>query len=243
MLKLYPYRLIEVQKLTDHDKLVRIDACRRLLDIITNDKVIIYSDECTFYTDGNVNTKNCIMWDYERPEDFLAEKTQSAKSVTVWAGMTQNFLFGPYFFGSTVTADAYQAIITEFFIPDLQQQMGHSTGVWFQQDGAPAHAAKNTLALLQNTFETNIISRACLHEWPPRSPDLSPCDFYLWGRAKDIAYKDGSFSSVAEMQEGITRAFRVIREEKMEEINRAILAVPRRMEKCINLNGAQLYNI
>ena len=25
--------------------------------------------------------------------------------------------------------------------------------------------------------------------WPPRSPDLTPCDFFLWGYVKDNAYK------------------------------------------------------
>jgi hypothetical protein len=25
--------------------------------------------------------------------------------------------------------------------------------------------------------------------WPPRSPDITPLDFFLWGYVKDIAYK------------------------------------------------------
>ena len=24
--------------------------------------------------------------------------------------------------------------------------------------------------------------------WPPRSPDLNPCDFYLWGHLKSMVY-------------------------------------------------------
>lgn len=242
VLKLRPYHLIEVQQLSDYDKLVRVEACRRLLDV-TEDVRVIYTDECTFYTDGHVNSKNCIMWDYERPEGFFAETTQSAKSVTVWAGMTQNFLLGPYFFPATVTADAYQAILSEFFIPDLHQQGGHPTEVWFQQDGAPAHAAAGTLALLYSIFQHNMISRGCLNEWPPRSPDLSPCDFYLWGRAKDIVYKDGALGSLSQLEDGIIRAFHVIRQEKMGEINRAVQAVRGRMEKCVELQGAQLYDM
>jgi hypothetical protein len=27
-----------------------------------------------------------------------------------------------------------------------------------------------------------------LFPWPPRSPDLTPCDFYLWGFVKDSVY-------------------------------------------------------
>ena len=25
-------------------------------------------------------------------------------------------------------------------------------------------------------------------KWPPRSPDLNPCDFYLWGYLKSVVY-------------------------------------------------------
>ncbi|KAF2367907.1 hypothetical protein FHG87_001352, partial [Trinorchestia longiramus] len=25
-------------------------------------------------------------------------------------------------------------------------------------------------------------------EWPPRSPDLTPCDFFLWGYLKNKVY-------------------------------------------------------
>ena len=26
------------------------------------------------------------------------------------------------------------------------------------------------------------------HEWPARSPDLTPCDFFLWGWLKEQVY-------------------------------------------------------
>jgi hypothetical protein len=27
-----------------------------------------------------------------------------------------------------------------------------------------------------------------LHVWPPRHPDLTPCDFFLWGFVKEAVY-------------------------------------------------------
>ncbi len=59
VLKLYPYRLILTQKLSEFDKVVRLEACRHLLDVVSDDKTIVYSDECTFYTDEHVSTWNC----------------------------------------------------------------------------------------------------------------------------------------------------------------------------------------
>lgn len=37
--------------------------------------------------------------------------------------------------------------------------------------------------LVDSNQETRVLT------WPPRSPDLTPCDFFLWGYIKDFAYK------------------------------------------------------
>jgi hypothetical protein len=233
VLQMYPYRLLLVQQLSEFDKIVRVKACRLLLDIITPDKFIVFSDECTFYTDGHVNRWNCRIWDY-------AEASQSAKSVTVWGGMAQGHLFGPYFFPSTVTGDSYRAILAEFFIPDLLERLGEVEEVWFHQDGAPAHVANETKAFLVSTFHGRVISRDFIHEWPPRSPDLTPCDYYLWGVVKELVYKERIYNSLPDLQDAIIQAFEVIRMEKMDDVNRALQAVRGRMQKCVSLNGSQL---
>lgn len=48
-------------------------------------------------------------------------------------------------------------------------------------DGAPAHFSHNVRDYLKVTFQENGIGRGGHISWPPRSPDLNPCDFYLWG--------------------------------------------------------------
>jgi hypothetical protein len=55
---------------------------------------------------------------------------------------------------------------------------------WFQQDGATAHTARHPRRILKEMFPGRVVF---LHEavpWPPRSPDLSTCDFFLWGYLK-----------------------------------------------------------
>jgi hypothetical protein len=39
--------------------------------------------------------------------------------------------------------------------------------------------------------------------WPARSPDLKPCDFFFWGCLKDKAYKRNS--QTEEMKENVPR--------------------------------------
>lgn len=240
VLKLHPYRLAVVQSLSDYDKVVRFEACHRLLDVFKDDRVVIYSDEATFREDGHVNKWNYRVWEYERPDDFYVQQQQGARSVTVWAALSKYHLFGPYIFPSTVTGDAYRAILTEMFLPELLEKCGSLENVWFQQDGAPAHYANETLLLLGNIFQDRVVSRGLGHEWPPRSPDLTPCDFYLWGAVQDIVYRNGQFTSLSDLEDALINAFNLLRQEKMEDVMQAAQAVRGRLQKCIAKGGSQL---
>ena len=64
--------------------------------------------------------------------------------------------------------------------------------VSFQQDDTTCHTAKATLDVLRPVFEDRIISRRADVVWPPRSGDLTPLDYYLWGAVKDKYYADKS---------------------------------------------------
>lgn len=56
------------------------------------------------------------------------------------------------------------------------------------QDGAPVHYAQTVRTHLDEKFDGRVIGRRGTIEWPPRSPDLSPSDFFLWVYVKDRVY-------------------------------------------------------
>ena len=58
----------------------------------------------------------------------------------------------------------------------------------FQQDGATVHTANESMTIVRNMFPGHLISRFGDVPWPPRSPDLSTCDFFLWGYLKSRVY-------------------------------------------------------
>ena len=62
--------------------------------------------------------------------------------------------------------------------------------MWFQQDDAICHTTRAKMALLQETFPDCVIFCKGDINWPPRSCDLTPLDFFLWGYAKDRVYAD-----------------------------------------------------
>lgn len=53
--------------------------------------------------------------------------------------------------------------------------------LWFQQDGAKPHTAHETIDLLRTTFDGRIISLGGDFDWPPRSCDLMPLEFFFVG--------------------------------------------------------------
>jgi hypothetical protein len=64
---------------------------------------------------------------------------------------------------------------------------------YFMQDVATAHTATYSIKVLNKVFEDRLISRRL---WPARSPDLNPCDFYLWGNQKDKVYSNNPHTLV-----------------------------------------------
>ena len=59
---------------------------------------------------------------------------------------------------------------------------------WFQQDGAPAHYSVIVRHFLDDIFQDRWIGRRGPVEWAPRSPDLTPMDFFFWGYVKSLVY-------------------------------------------------------
>jgi hypothetical protein len=58
--------------------------------------------------------------------------------------------------------------------------------MWLQQDGARAHFGGT--ASLSRQFPDRSIGKGGSPAWPPRSPDLTPMDHFLWGHMNFIIY-------------------------------------------------------
>jgi hypothetical protein len=62
------------------------------------------------------------------------------------------------------------------------------------------------MKFLNEIFEERVISR---NLWHPRSPDLTPPDFYLWGATKSGVYRDRPLT-LYELNSAITAYIRNI---------------------------------
>ena len=63
-----------------------------------------------------------------------------------------------------------------------------STTSYFPAGRCTPHWGLAVRQFLNDTFPDKWIGRHGPILWPPRSPDITPLDFFLWGYAKDIVY-------------------------------------------------------
>jgi hypothetical protein len=60
----------------------------------------------------------------------------------------------------------------------------------FSKTGSPPHYGICVRRWLDQQFPDSWIGRRGPFEWPPRSLDLSPLNFYLWGHLKAMVYQE-----------------------------------------------------
>lgn len=80
----------------------------------------------------------------------------------------------------------------ETYLQHMLEEMAeeHDLGdVWFQQDGATAHTARISLAVMRQMFPGRLVSLRGDIGWPARSPDSSMCDF-CYGATLRIRFSD-----------------------------------------------------
>ncbi|GFT06311.1 uncharacterized protein TNCV_1145141 [Trichonephila clavipes] len=155
---------------------------------------LLWTDEAHFTLRGSVKTHNCRIWATENPRTVV-ETPMHDEKVTVWVEFTTSTLIRPFFFEemrdsgivtATVTGERYADII----IGSLADKHLLESTI-FMQDGAPPYIARRVKDLLRRSFgDDRVLSHHFHHAWPPRSPDLNPCDYWFWGYLKSQVYRD-----------------------------------------------------
>ncbi|GFV52285.1 DUF4817 domain-containing protein [Trichonephila clavipes] len=151
-------------------------------------------DEAHFWFNGYVNKQNCRIWSEANPQVYV-ETPLHPEKLTVWCALWAGGIIGPYFF---------------------KNDEGHNE-LWFQQDGATCHTARATIDLLKDTFGDRLISRFGPVNWPPRSCDLTPLDYFLWGYVKSLVYADKT-QTLDNLEDNIRRVIADIRPQMLEKV-------------------------
>ena len=143
--------------------------------------------------------------------------------MTVWCAFSAAGVIGPYFFKNengqrvTVNGNRYRNMIVNYFY----QKIGDTdmVNMWSQQDGVTCHTAAETINLLRTKFGDAIISKNGPVNWPPRSCDLTPLDFFLWGYIKSVVYVNKP-DSTESLKANIVHAIDKISPELCEKVSK-----------------------
>lgn len=106
----------------------------------------------------------------------------------VWAGIINAHLIGPFFFDENVNGQSYLNMLLDNVIPALNAIGLAFDDIIFQHDGAPAHASLFVRDWL-DAHSDAWIGRGGPVDWPARSPDFNPLDFFLWSHVKNRVYQ------------------------------------------------------
>ena len=247
-LGLSPYKVTVCQELSATDCHHREVFCKWFLEKCAAKPSFLncvwWSDEAHFHLNGLVNRQNYRFWGKDRPREVIEIPLHSPK-VTVWCAVSAQGVIGPFFFeddaGNTATVNAkrYLAVLKRFLRALNAKCADTFNEQWLQQDGATAHTSTDNLEWLQNHFEGRIISRRTAVSWPPRSPDLTPADFYLWGYLKSVVYQEAP-DTLATLKQAIRAAVRAI---PRSTCARVAEDARRRAVQCVAQNGGHLAHV
>lgn len=198
-------------------------------------KRIMYTDEATFTTNGVVSSQNIRLWSEDNPHWVIECKRQYSSKVNVFCGILNEKIIGPYFFYENLNGASFLRFLQNEFTDVLDDlPLDYRYNIHLQLDGAPIHNAVAVRNWLNENFPNRWIGRnSPLIRWPPRSPDITPLDFFLWGTIKNKVYatrpqtREELCDRIREACQNITR----------QQLRKVVNNNRRRIEKCIGEFG------
>ena len=125
--------------------------------------------------------------------------------------------------GQTVNKEYYVEVLREFRKRFHQKRpVLFKSGQWhFYQDNAPVHNS-----ILITDYFTKVGIKTVAH--PPNSPDLAPCDFWLFPKPRGCRYE-----TIEEMKEAVTKVIDTLTQEDFDGAFQKLLE----RYKCIATGG------
>ena len=131
----------------------------------------------------------------------------------------------------------------ERYLAMLQNEVWPVVSTWdnindtiFMQDGAPPHFALTVWEWLDNHFPGRWLGRRGPLEWPARSPDLTPCDFFLWGWVKEEIYRRRP-QTLSELE---TLIQTVLTSVPLDFLLKSVDAIPQRLQTLVERTGSHI---
>ena len=175
----YPYKIQAFHRLLAPDLKKRVDFTEWFFKTrdISHGRIIC-TDEAYFYLTEPLNKQNNRIWASEKPQGGI-ERLFHHQKVLVFCAISAVKVYGPYYFSESVNQHNYLTMLKDWFWPEHLNTKEYQK-YYLQQDGA--NQVKNWL---KEKMNKKFMDKS---RWPPHSPDLNPCNFFLWGYLQQKVY-------------------------------------------------------
>jgi hypothetical protein len=173
MRKIYTLITICRFNILNRETLLKVCDCVNKWQHSFNYQASFYSQIKHPLHQGGYNSQNSQMRSHGNPNLTRVTNFQRRFSVHVWCGLL----------GKKVTAQFNRWQVLILHEDDLPRQM------YFQQDRAPPHYTQDVREYLHKNFSSCLLGCGGPLAQPPRSPDLTTLDFYLWGHMMTLVYE------------------------------------------------------
>lgn len=134
-----------------------------------------------------------------------------------------------------MTGDKYLALLEE----DISARIAEANApeeIYFMHDGCPAHNYGLATAFLRDAFPADHVigTHELVWPWPPRSPDLNKCDFFLWGHLKSTIYRTAPFANTNMLRAAIEQCCAAL---TAEQLTRVTDEMRDQLEYCVAAEG------
>ena len=243
-LGLFSFKRTPVQALNADAKQKRVLRCNALLRhlSVAKCKRIFFTDEKAFYINPPVNAQNERVWAAGKkravsPQRLLLQRSKFSQHVMVSAGIFYGGKGRLHFVPdkTKINAAYYTTELLPLLLEDCDNLMQND--FVFQQDGAPAHTARQT----QDWLATNCADFISKDQWPPNSPDLNPLDYCVWGLMMALFQKHRPKpSNKAELKVVLQTIWDSL---SQESIDKAALSFRKRLLACVRADGGHFEHV
>lgn len=243
-LQLQTYKRVIGQVINENCEIKRQQRSQQLLDRFPNERSvrsIWFTDEKTFTLATPVNSQNDRVYTAARNKKqvpatrLIREREHFSRGIMVSVGVSRMGKTSVVFVepGAKVNSEYYcDHVLRHGLLPDIQARCNRHNWT-LQQDGAPAHTARNTINFLHRE-NINFIEPDM---WPPNSPDLNPVDYAIWGALQQKVYLRRKFATIEQLKLAIVEEWQNL---SQRFINRSIDEWRRRLEKTVENRGRHI---
>lgn len=244
---LHPYHVQKVQELLPTDPPMRLTFCQFIRNKRIRDpnfcRKILFTDEACFTRSGVTNLHNEHIYSDENPHAIKVAHHQHQFKLNIWAGIIDRYLIGPIVIPDRLDGNIYLNFLQDT-LPMLLENLPLllRREMWYMHDGAPPHFSVVVRQYLHHQYPNRWIGRGndAPVKWPPRSPELNMCDFFLWGAIKTEVYK----TPVNTRHDLLTRILNAGNHfNNPETLNRVQYHFLRSVNKCIQQDGGHFTHL